>query len=124
MTPILSLAACLALTADPEFKAYVIDGKGIKPATAAAFDNIRDGMTLKELVDVIGPGSMPALSGSGMLSWTCEDGRTLVTSHVTDPAAVLTAKGTGSGDKPWIKMRDKGNKDLTIPVKELDRKRK
>ena len=116
-TPTLLLAAVLFAADDKDFQPFVFGGKAPDPVSAGTFDRVRDGMTLRELAAVVGPGYVPELSGTGHIRWTCEDGRTLTASHVKDPNAVLTAKGKGTEQDPWIKMRDKNGKVVEMPAK-------
>src|SRR4051794_6390489 len=112
LTAVLLLAAGLAAADDKEFTPFVFGPKAPDPAPAAAFDKVRDGMTLKEVVDLLGPGHVPTLSGIGNLRWKCADGRELTVSHATDPNAVPTAAGPGTERNPWVRMRDKAGGDV------------
>jgi hypothetical protein len=42
-----------------------------------SFDKLKEGMTLKEIVSLLGPGSQNKFAGVGFISWRCEDGRIL-----------------------------------------------
>jgi len=41
------------------------------------FDELKEGMSLKEIVSLLGPGSQSKLEGVGFVYWHCEDGRVL-----------------------------------------------
>lgn len=57
---------------------YVRTGHGGWQAQSAeSFDKLKVGMTLKEIVTLLGPGSQDRLSGIGFICWRCEDGRIL-----------------------------------------------
>ncbi|AMV24198.1 hypothetical protein VT84_07360 [Gemmata sp. SH-PL17] len=109
------LIAGLSGAGDKEFRPFVSGDMAPDPAPAAAFDKVRDGLTLKEAVALLGPGYVPKTSGTGHLRWTCTDGRELTASHVTNPNAVLRTTGKGTKDEPWLKMRGKDGKELALP---------
>jgi len=46
----------------------------VKPA---ALDKIRSGMTLGQVVELLGKGWVPPNSGTGIIAWGCTDGRIL-----------------------------------------------
>src|SRR3954469_21328513 len=115
LTAVLLLAAGLAAADDKELKPFVFGRKAPDPVPAAAFDKVRDGMTLREVVDLLGPGYIPNLSGTGNLRWTCADGRALTASHATDPGAALTAAGGGTKRNPWMGMGNKAANDRVPP---------
>lgn len=58
---------------------------GAPRSSAADFDKIRDGMTAREMVSLLGPGTMDRRSGVGFLCWFCEDGRILQVLPQFDP---------------------------------------
>ena len=58
---------------------------------AAKTAAVRSGMTLGELVDALGPGAYPPLTGAGILEWKFDDGKTL---------SVLTRTGEAN-DTLW-----------------------
>lgn len=41
------------------------------------FNKIKEGLSLNEIVSLLGPGSQNTLEGIGFISWRCEDGRIL-----------------------------------------------
>ncbi|MBC8128581.1 MAG: hypothetical protein H8M99_15690 [Gloeobacteraceae cyanobacterium ES-bin-144] len=42
-----------------------------------SFDKLKEGMTLREIVSLLGPGSQNKFEGIGLICWRCEDGRVL-----------------------------------------------
>ena len=50
---------------------------GGKIQKAEVFDELKKGMTLREIVTLLGPGSQNKFEGIGFLCWRCEDGRIL-----------------------------------------------
>jgi len=58
----------------------------------ASFDKVWLGMTLDQLVSLLGPGTVSSFSGTASASWKCEDGRIL--SLVCPPSIHQTAKFT------------------------------
>ena len=49
-------------------------GGSLKPE---GFDKLKEGMTLREIVTLLGPGSQSKIEGVGFIRWRCSDGRTL-----------------------------------------------
>jgi hypothetical protein len=85
-------------------------------------------MTLKEVTDLLGPGSMGErqgyLSGCGIITWTCEDGREFqVWPTTARPGEVIDAGprqlgGTGGRGRMWMTRMTAGKlEDLKIPPK-------
>jgi hypothetical protein len=113
----LFLAATLADRADKDFKPFVFGGEPPEPAPAAMFDRVRDGMTLRELVNLLGPGHIPQLSGTGTMVWWCVDGRTLRVGYATDPKTELTTQATPGRKQVRVTMWNRDRKPLVLPVK-------
>ena len=113
----LFLAAALADRADKDFKPFVFGGEPPEPAPAAMFDQVRDGMTLRELVNLLGPGYIPQFSGTGTMVWSCVDGRTLRVGHATDPKTELATQATAGRKRTGIAMWNRDHKPLVLPVK-------
>lgn len=44
---------------------------------AEDFDKLKEAMTLREIVSLLGPGSQNKFEGVGFITWRCEDGRVL-----------------------------------------------
>lgn len=44
---------------------------------AEDFDKLEEGMTLRKIVSLLGPGSQNRFEGVGFITWRCEDGRVL-----------------------------------------------
>jgi len=72
---------------DDSLEAVRIDGvlayysgarKYAETQKSESFDKLKEGMTLKEIVSLLGPGFMDMLAGVGYISWYCEDGRVLL----------------------------------------------
>ncbi|GAA5119184.1 hypothetical protein JIN84_22045 [Luteolibacter yonseiensis] len=65
--------------------AYISKPWGLRPADRdkdiQSFDQIKEGMTFREIVSLLGPGVQDSLSGVGMIFWGCKDGRVLVTAR-------------------------------------------
>jgi hypothetical protein len=114
---VLFLAAALADGTDKSFKSFVLGGEPPEPAPAAVFDQVRDGMTLRELVHLLGPGYIPQLSGTGTMVWWCADGRTLRVGYATDPKTELTTTTTPGRKQAGITMWNRDHKPLVLPVK-------
>ena len=53
---------------------------------------ITNGITLGQVVTNLGPGSIPAWSGTGTILWSFADGRVLCVSHCTDASTVLSSE--------------------------------
>lgn len=51
---------------------------------AQTFDEVIEGMTLREIVSLLGPGLQNQLEGIGFIYWLCEDGRTLAVWPTTE----------------------------------------
>jgi hypothetical protein len=60
------------------------------PASKAGM--VTNGITLGQVVKNLGPGIVPAWSGTGDLTWSFSDGRTLYVQHCTDPSTVLSSE--------------------------------
>lgn len=50
---------------------------GLQAQSVEQFDQLKEGMTLREIVTLLGPGSQDKLSGIGFVCWRCKDGRSL-----------------------------------------------
>jgi len=62
------------------------------------FYRIQSGMSLRGLVDLLGPGWMTRYEGFGTITWTCQDGRRLeVDPWGRRPDAALPLRVTRSG---------------------------
>lgn len=77
-----SRASCVP-TPEPIVGAYrfayqvIEDGMSPPMVPTDVFYRIQSGMTLRELVDLLGPGWMTRYEGVGIITWTCQDGRQL-----------------------------------------------
>ena len=56
---------------------YRINWESQQPVQSKTFDGIKPGLTLEEMVTMLGPGYQPITEGVGLIYWDCEDGRTL-----------------------------------------------
>jgi hypothetical protein len=54
--------------------AHLYAGKTQEPER---FDKLKEGMTLRKIVSVLGPGSQNKFEGIGFITWRCKDGRVL-----------------------------------------------
>lgn len=52
-------------------------GNGGKTQECGSFDKLKEGMTLREIVSLLGPGSQNKFAGVANICWRCEDGRVL-----------------------------------------------
>jgi hypothetical protein len=91
------------------WRAYEVVPLGEPPRkfSPRAFDRIRSGMTLGELVAVLGPGRIPGgpyFSGCGIILWTCEDGRELSVWPVTHgrDEVIRVDGGSGGVGRMWM----------------------
>lgn len=50
---------------------------GVEIQNPSAFDKIKEGMSLGEIVSLLGTGSQNKFEGIGFITWRCEDGRVL-----------------------------------------------
>ena len=57
--------------------AYRISGRSKESVKAELFDRIEPGLTLGEIIALLGPGYQPMWAGVGLVHWDCEDGRKL-----------------------------------------------
>jgi hypothetical protein len=57
--------------------AYYIGGQNLQPVERSVFDKLAPGMSLQQLVALLGPGFQPIYEGIGLIYWSCEDGRAL-----------------------------------------------
>jgi len=86
---------------------------------AADFDRIKSGMTLGELVKILGEGQISGgqyFSGCGIIKWVCEDQRVLSVSPVTyKPEEIIEvgprqAGGGGGRGRMWL--QDGNERDI------------
>lgn len=98
-----SRASCVPVT-EPILGGYdfayqvIEDGMSPPMVPTDVFYRIQSGMTLRELVDLLGPGWMTPYEGVGIITWTCQDGRYLqVNPWGRRPDAALPIKLTRSG---------------------------
>ena len=89
-----------------------------KPRT---FDQVRSGMTLGEVVGILGPGRIPGgpyHSGCGVIQWACEDGRQLSVWPVTygRDEVIRVDGGSGGVGRMWM-TQDGREGTLAIPGK-------
>ena len=87
---------------EPTWRAYGVVPLGPAPREVEplAFDRVRSGMALGELVAVLGPGGIPGgpyHSGCGIIRWTCADGRELSVWPVTYGREEVIRVDGGSG---------------------------
>ncbi len=57
--------------------AYHITWGALQTTQTDIFDTIKPGLTLKEIISVLGPGYQTPAEGVGLIYWKCEDGRIL-----------------------------------------------
>lgn len=117
MTALLLSVVLFAAAGDKELKLFQLGGRPAAPAPASEFDKLRAGMTLREIVHILGPGYVPEFSGTGIITWTCADGRVLSVMHCTNPNAVPAPDGKDNEDSPRLMLRDKNGKDVPPPPK-------
>jgi hypothetical protein len=56
---------------------YEVSSEMPREVKPAALDKIRSGMTLGQVVELLGKGWIPPNSGAGIITWGCTDGRNL-----------------------------------------------
>jgi hypothetical protein len=56
---------------------YEVSSEMPRKVKPAALDKIRSGMTLGQVVELLGKGWVPPNSGTGTITWGCTDGRNL-----------------------------------------------
>ena len=57
--------------------AYYIANSHPKTISKESFDKIKPGLTLMQIIDILGPGYTHPLSSVGFINWRCKDGRVL-----------------------------------------------
>jgi hypothetical protein len=130
LTVLMAGAGCARRTAPPapvepaavnEWRAYELVPSDVPPrlVPAKAFDAVRSGMTLGELVDVVGVGNVPNgpyYSGMNTIRWACEDGRALDVRPISYKREEVIRVDGGSGGIGWMEMLQ-GREVTDIPVK-------
>jgi hypothetical protein len=94
-------------------------GSPPRQVTAKAFDEVRSGMTLGELTDILGRGWVNVqYSGTGIIRWECADGRELSVWPVTyrQQEIIRVDGGSGGVGRLWMTVED-GNRAVEIPKK-------
>lgn len=61
----------------PDWSPYEVSSEMSRKVKPAALDKIRSGMTLGQVVELLGKGWIPPNSGAGIITWGCTDGRNL-----------------------------------------------
>ena len=61
----------------PDWLPYDVSSEMPRKVKPAALDKIRSGMTLGQVVELLGKGWVPPNSGTGIITWGCTDGRNL-----------------------------------------------
>jgi len=61
----------------PDWSPYEVSSEMPRKVKPAALDKIRSGMTLGQVVELLGKGWVPPNSGTGIITWGCTDGRNL-----------------------------------------------
>jgi hypothetical protein len=76
---LLCVAACEAqqVGKPADWLPYEVSSEMPRKVKPAALDKIRSGMTLGQVVELLGKGWVPPNSGAGVISWGCTDGRNL-----------------------------------------------
>jgi hypothetical protein len=94
-------------------------GSPARRVTAEAFDQVRSGMTLAELVRLLGRGWMcEQYEGCGIIRWACQDGRELSVWPITyrRDEVILVNGGSGGVGRLWMTDKD-GMRAMEIPKK-------
>jgi hypothetical protein len=94
-------------------------GSSPRSVTAEAFDQVRSGMTLGELTELLGRGRLSfQYSGTGTIRWECADGRQLSVLPVTygrDEIIRVDGGSVGIG-RMWM-TAEKGRRPVEVPKK-------
>jgi hypothetical protein len=94
-------------------------GSAQPTVTADAFNRVRSGMTLGELVEVLGRGWVcTQYSGTGTINWKCEDGRELSVLPISyrQTEIIRVDGGTGGIGRMWM-TAEGGTHPVDIPGK-------
>ncbi|HEX4612476.1 MAG TPA: hypothetical protein VH092_30060 [Urbifossiella sp.] len=130
LTVLLAVTGCARPPAPPieppaakEWTAYelVRSDAPARLLPAKAFDEICSGMTLGELIEIVGVGSVmngPMYSGTGIIQWACEDGRVLeVWAHSHKREEVIRTDGGTMGTGTMWMTASQRQVAVDIPVK-------
>jgi hypothetical protein len=80
---------------------FIVSYSRPKPLNSSKESLIKDGMTLKMIVDNLGPGWMAPNEGVGVIQWFFDDGRALAILPDWDDTEIVTYKGKGGLSRMW-----------------------
>ncbi|MGC3988657.1 MAG: hypothetical protein QM796_03015 [Chthoniobacteraceae bacterium] len=79
LASVLMMGASAVMRAGESFskELFVVSDSSPVPMPAAKANAVKSGLSLKQLVELLGPGWMPRFSGTGIVAWSFADGREL-----------------------------------------------
>jgi hypothetical protein len=102
----LALAWGAEPTTQAAFRPFIVSEVPPAPLDPAKLDRIKDGMTLGQIVDDLGPGWISPLSGVGIITWSFTDGRRLSVWPRSYTASEVVTKHESRGQsRMWIEQR-------------------
>jgi len=99
---------------------YYIAYSPLKLVNKDCFDKIKPGLTLRQIIKILGPGHMYPFSGVGFIYWSCKDERRLfgIITNKLDKKFKFTLQGKSRNHKIVKKLAD----DLISGMKIYDKK--
>jgi len=92
---------CIAGPADTDFTAFIVSNEHPERIAASKEQLVYDGITLKKLVALLGPGWMSPLEGAGVISWEFDDRTLYVWPRDYKPDEILTFDRKGMARMRW-----------------------